>query len=79
MYAGFDPELAGCEIGQYLRQHRASRIGLFTETASMTDASLFLQGFRAVYRTDDPSVTVIDCPNHQIDLRAFEFFEPDTS
>lgn len=79
MYAGFDPERAGREIGQYLRQHRAGRIGLFTETASMTDASLFLQGFRAVYPTDDPSVTVIDCPNHQIDLRAFEFFEPDTA
>ena len=79
MYAGFDPERAGREIGQYLRQHRAARIGLFTETASMPDPSLFLQGFRAVYPETDPSVTVVDCPNHQTDLRAFEFFEPDTA
>ena len=79
MCAGFDPERTGREIGQYLRQHCTGRVGLFMETNPVTDAALFLKGFQTVYPAGDPSVQVIGCPNHQIDLRAFEFFAPDTA
>lgn len=79
MCAGFDPERAGREIGQYLRQHCTGRVGLFMETNPVTDAALFLKGFQTVYPAGDPSVQVVGCPNHQIDLRAFEFFDPDTA
>lgn len=77
MYAGFDPEQAGRETAQYLRRRRALNIGLFTEAAAMPDTALFLQGFRSVYIRGDSSVTVVDCPNHQVELRAFDFFDPD--
>lgn len=79
MYAGFDSRVAGYEIARYLQRHRAAQIGLFMEASSLPDAALFLQGFRSVYPEDAPAVTVVDCPNHQVDLRAFEFFETDTA
>ncbi len=79
MYAGFDPAQAGREIACFLQKRRAVRIGLFTETASMPDTALFLQGFRAAFPQEGRAVTVVACPNHQIELRAFEFFEPDAA
>lgn len=78
MYAGFDHARAGKEIALYIHNHHAKRIGVFTETANSPDAALFLQGFQSVYPKSNVSVTFVDCPNHQIELRAFEFFDPDT-
>lgn len=78
MYAGFDPARAGKDIALYIHSHHARRIGVFTETAVSPDAALFLRGFQSVYPRSDLSVTFLDCPDHQIELRAFEFFDPDT-
>lgn len=79
MYAGFDAKQAGLEIAQYLHKCHAGRIGLFTDSASLKDTSLFLQGFYSIYAKEDPSIIAIDCPNHQINLRAFDFFSQDTA
>lgn len=79
MYAGFDPAGAGREIARYLHERGAKRIGVFTEPPASPDAGLFLQGFQSVYAKNDPIVTALDCPNHQVELRAFEFFDPDAA
>ncbi|MBQ9330354.1 MAG: extracellular solute-binding protein [Oscillibacter sp.] len=79
MYAGFDPRQAGTEIATYLRSQSAVRVGVFTDTERLSDTALFLQGFQSVYGRDDRSVRFLDCPNHQIELRAFEFFESDAA
>lgn len=76
LYAAFDPECMGREIAWYLRGKGLRRIGVFTEPASFPDIALFLKGFCAVCADE---TTVLDCPNHQVALRAFELFESDVS
>lgn len=73
MYAGFEPVRAGQEIALYTRKCRPASVGIFTESASGADAALFLKGFRDAWGED--AVQVVDCPNYQVDVRAFEFFE----
>ena len=51
MYAGFDPERAGQEIAAYIHSQGAARIGVFTESAKLPDASLFVRGIRSGSRT----------------------------
>lgn len=77
MYAAFDPARAGREIADYLQSRRARRIGVFTQPTSAPDTALFLRGFHSVYPENTPSVTILDCPDHQLELRAFAFFESD--
>ncbi len=74
LYAAFDPETMGREIAWYLRGKGLHRIGVFTEPAAAPDTALFLKGFCAVCGDES---TVLDCPNHQVALRAFELFEAD--
>lgn len=78
-YAGFDPEQAGIEIARYLRSRSPSRIGVFTDTPTDPDTSLFLRGFQSIYGKNDAAVRLLSSPAHQVALRAFEFFEPDMS
>lgn len=78
-YAGFDPEQAGIEIAHYLRSRSPSRIGVFTDMPADPDTALFLRGFQSVYSKNDAAVRHLSSPAHQIALRAFEFFEPDTA
>ena len=73
MYAGFDPARAGQEIARHARQYRPGSVGIFMESAAGLDAALFLKGFRDAWGED--TTLVVDCPNHQVDVRAFEFFE----
>lgn len=73
MYAAFDPCRAGQEIAQHVRRYRPACVGVFTEATAGVDTALFLKGFRGAW--GDDGVRVVACPNHQIDLRAFEFFE----
>ncbi len=79
MYAGFDPEGAGREIAMYLNGQAVRRVGIFTEPVSSSNARSFLQGFQSAWEGDPKDLLILDCPNHQIDLRAFEFFHPDAS
>lgn len=79
MCAGFDPEQAGRDIAAYVRRHGGKRVGVFSNTAALPDTARFLSGFRSVYFTGDASAQFVECPNHQIELRAFEFFESDTA
>lgn len=72
MYASFDPEQMGTQMAWHLRRQGLRRVGVFTEPASLSDTALFLRGFRAVCADE---TTVVACPNHQVSLRAFEFFE----
>lgn len=72
MYAAFDPERMGTEMAWHLRRKGLHRVGIFTEPAAAPDTALFLRGFRAVCGDE---TTVIDCPDYQVSLRAFEFFE----
>ena len=74
MYAAFDPERMGTDIAWHLRRKGLRRIGIFTEPAAFPDTALFLNGFRTVCADE---TSVLDCPNHQVDLRAFELFEED--
>ena len=74
MYAAFDSERMGTEIAWHLRRKGLRRIGVFTEPATFPDTAQFLKGFRAVCADE---TSVLDCPNHQVDLRAFELFEED--
>lgn len=74
LYASFDPEAMGREIAWYLRGKGLWHVGVFTEPATAPDTALFLKGFRAVCADES---TVLDCPNHQVALRAFELFESD--
>lgn len=78
-YAGFDPEQAGIEIARYLRSRSTCRIGLFTDIPTAPDTALFLRGFQSIYSKNDTAVRHLSSPAHQIALRAFEFFEPDTA
>lgn len=75
MYAGFDPEQAGRETAAYVQQRRAARIGVFTDSAALVDTALFLRGFRSLCAGDARAMRILSCPNHQIELRAFEFFD----
>lgn len=77
LYADFDPEQAGQEIASYLQSRGAVRIGVFTDCAALPDTALFLQGFQSLYSRENPSVRILDCHSHQIELCAFEFFDPD--
>lgn len=72
MYAAFDPERMGTEMAWHLRQKGLHRVGIFTEPAAAPDTALFLRGFQAVCGDES---TVVDCPNYQVSLRAFEFFQ----
>lgn len=72
MYAAFDPERMGTEMAWHLRQRGLHRVGIFTEPAATPNTALFLRSFRAVCGDE---TTVVDCPDHQVSLRAFEFFE----
>ena len=74
MYAAFDSEWMGTEIAWHLRRKGLRRIGVFTEPVTFPDTAQFLKGFRAVCADE---TSVLDCPNHQVDLRAFELFEED--
>lgn len=74
MYAAFDSERMGTEIAWHLRRKGLRRIGVFTEPVTFPDTAQFLKGFRAVCADE---TSVLDCPNHQVDLRAFELFEED--
>lgn len=74
LYAAFDPEAMGREIAWYLRGKGLRRIGVFTEPAAAPDTALFLKGFCAVCGDES---TVLNSPNHQVALRAFELFESD--
>lgn len=75
LYASFDYELAGREIAAYVQSHFGKKIGLFTEPTLMPDMAQFLRGFQSTYQEFDQSVKLVDCPNHQIGLRAFDFFD----
>lgn len=77
MYAGFDPEQAGRDIARQLQRFAPARVGVFTDHAGRGDTALFLRGFRSVYGGEDGAATFLDCPDHQIELRAFELFETD--
>lgn len=79
MCAGFDPEQAGRDIAAYVHSRGGKRVGVFSDTAALPDTERFLRGFQSVYPAADESARYVDCPNHQIELRAFEFFEPDTA
>lgn len=74
MYAGFDPERAGRETAEYVKGRHSGLVGVFTDAAQLPDTALFLRGFRGAY---GGPARYVDCPNHQVELRAFEFFEPD--
>lgn len=74
MYAAFNSERMGTEIAWHLRRKGLRRIGVFTEPVTFPDTAQFLKGFRAVCADE---TSVLDCPNHQVDLRAFELFEED--
>lgn len=74
MYAGFDPERAGWEIASYVRAKGAARIGVFTDAAELPDTALFLRGFRAICQ-GGVEVGLLHCPNYQVELRAFDFFD----
>jgi len=74
MYASFDPEKAGREIAHYTKHHCAKHIGVFIGNAVSPDEVLFLRGLQSVYGSNNPSVCYLSCPDHQIELRAFEFF-----
>ena len=74
MYAGFDPERAGQEIAAYIHSQGAARIGVFTESAELPDASLFVRGIRSGFQ-DMGEVRFLDCRNYQIGLQAFGFFD----
>lgn len=77
MYAGFDYSRVGRDIALYLRNHGAGQTGVFTEPVDSPDTFLFLQGFQSIYTPNNPSVKLLGCPQHQIELCAFEFFDPD--
>lgn len=79
MYAGFDAEQAGRELADWLYRREVRRAGVFTDAAALPDTALFLRGFHTVYAQDDPRIRFLSCPDHQLDLRAFEFFEPDAA
>ena len=74
MYAGFDLERAGRDIAAYIRSQGAAQIGVFTESAELPDAALFIRAVRT-HCQDAESVNFLDCRNYQIGLRAFEFFD----
>lgn len=77
MYAGFDLKLAGRQLAQQLQARGARRVGLFTNPADSPDTELFLEGFDAALPQEGVEVVRVGCPGHQVQLRAFEFFEPD--
>jgi multiple sugar transport system substrate-binding protein len=79
LYAGFDAEQAGRDLAAYVRGRGARRLGVFTDSGLLPDMTLFLRGFCSVYPSDDARVRFLDCPNHQVELRAFEFFDPDAA
>ena len=72
MYAAFDPERMGTDIAWHLRRKGLRRIGIFTEPAAFPDTALFLNGFRTVCADE---TSVLDCPNHQVDLRPLSFLK----
>lgn len=71
MYAWFDPVKAGRDIAFDLKCRRVGRICIFMGPRHLTDEKLFLDGFRSI---TDEKLTIVDCPDHQIKLRAFEIF-----
>ncbi len=77
MYADFDPEQSGADMAGWLKNNKASSIGVFSGDEAFPNNALFLKGFRKVYPPDDTAVTVVSCPEHQIELQAFSFFEND--
>jgi multiple sugar transport system substrate-binding protein len=71
MYAWFDPVKAGRDIAFDLQCRGAERICIFMGPRHLTDETLFLDGFRSI---TEENLTVVDCPDHQVKLRAFEIF-----
>ena len=78
LYAGFDLEQAGREIAGRLRDLGAARTGVFTDAASLPDTAAFLRGLRGPAPRSG-RVCCLDCPNYQVEQRAFELFESDAA
>lgn len=79
MFAGFRPEQAGRDMAAFTREHGATRIGVFLNDLSLSDAGRFLRGVYSVYARGSDSIRLVACPDHLIEQRAFSFFEPDTA
>lgn len=79
LYAGFDWEQAGREIGERLCAQGAKTVGVLTDEALHLDTGCFLRGLQATCAQGKVALRAIDCPDHQIELRSFELFEPDSA
>ena len=79
MFAGFRPEQAGRDMAAFTREHGATRIGVFLNDLSLSDAGRFLRGVYSVYARGSDSIRLVACPDHLIEQRAFSFFDPDTA
>lgn len=75
MYAGFDYRKAGKDTAEFAKKHSSGKIGVFTNTATNPDTALFLQGFQSGFPQKSSEICFVHCPDHQIELRAFDFFE----
>lgn len=72
-YAGFDMQAAGRSIAEYVKRGGAKKIAVFTDCANLPDTAHFLEGFGEIVPAGE--ARYLPCPNHQIELRAFELFE----
>lgn len=75
--ASFQYEKAGREIAAYVRNQGARVIGILTSEENSFIAGQFLGGVRSALSGSGINVRTVFCPEHQIDLRAFDLFDPD--
>ena len=62
-------------MAAFTREHGATRIGVFLNDLSLSDAGRFLRGVYSVYaRGSEQHPGLVACPDHLIEQRAFSFF-----